>query len=81
MCDHNTSSLKINNIQISDGNTRYTCVKCNNIIISNDVEFNRKYKRLHGCKTHSFEYNELSSIKDINGNIACLWCGILFDEK
>lgn len=83
MCDHtDISKLKINNLQISDWNTRYTCINCNEVIISNDVEFNRKYKRLYNpCKTHSFEYTEMSNLKDLNGNINCLWCGILFHDK
>lgn len=83
MCDHTeVSQIKKNNIQISDGNTRYTCINCNKTIISNDIEFNRKYKRLHNpCQTHSFQYEELSNFKNSDGNIHCLWCGILFDDK
>lgn len=83
MCDHNdVSQLKINNLQISDGNTRYTCINCNEVIKSNDVEFNKKYKRLYNpCNTHTFQYEEMSNIKDSNGNVHCLWCGMLFNEQ
>jgi len=83
MCDHNDmSQLKINKLQISDGNIRYTCIHCNQTISSNDNEFNRKYKLLYdSCKTHSFEHDELINIKDSNGNIHCLWCGLIPDNQ
>jgi len=78
MCDHNDiSKLKINDIQISDGNTRYTCINCDEIIITNDGEFNKRYKRLHNpCKTHSFDIQEMSNFKNKDGKVHCLWCGI-----
>ena len=44
-------------------------------------EFNKKYKRLYNpCKSHSFEIQEMSNFKNSDGNIHCLWCGILFQK-
>ena len=83
MCDHDdVAQLEINQLQMQDGNTRYKCKTCEHVVIKDDIEFNRSYKRYYGlCKDH-YDGNEyVPTYKDNAGNICCCWCGIPICEK
>jgi hypothetical protein len=74
MCDHtDVSQVKINDLQISDGNTRYTCKHCDEVIATDDVMFNREYRRYHRvCKHDTYIPTYLNE----NGIRCCNWCGV-----
>ena len=77
MCDHSSVTLlSIQELQRSDGYTRYTCNVCHQEVKINDREFNRRYKRHYNlCIDHS-EYPDYPRITDSNGNKCCIWCGL-----
>lgn len=74
MCDHmNVNNLNINNIQISDGFTRYTCTSCGNIVKTDDLEFNRLYQNHYKlCKHKQYDFVPTYKKEGIN---CCMWCG------
>ena len=83
MCDHeDVAQLDINQLQMSDGKTRYTCRTCEHVVVKDDIEFNREYKRHYGlCRDHYDSNAYVPTYKDNAGNICCCWCGIPICEK
>lgn len=84
MCDHNNPELlKLQPVQRSDGNVRYDCLICNQVIVKNvgrDQTFNRTYKRVHNlCVDHndeSYKGRIPTYIDTENGSQRCCnWCG------